>query len=180
MAEVYSLRRLLWVLGYTSLVHVGAAATAAALRRELVRDGAVDEETFDAIFAAARLTPGTNLIALFAGLGHRVGGFVGAVAAVTIGLFPAVAASLMVFSAYSSLERAPALASAMTSAGSAAIAVLVWAAGRFLVGPLRKHTAVTVSIAASTVGLYLAEVSPLVALVGSSVVGGVILRDRTS
>ena len=177
MPEVYSLRRLLWILGYTSLVHVGAAATAAALREDLIRAGAVDEQTFDSIFAAARLTPGTNLIALFAGLGYRVGGWPGAFAAITIGLFPAVAASLIALGVYTNLQRSPALASAMMAASAAAIAVLVWAAGRFLGTPLRSHAIVTTLIAGSTIGLYLLHVSPLVALVGSAVVGGMLLRE---
>ena len=49
-----------------SSLHVGAAAAAASLRHDLIDDGSVAPADFDAAFAVARLTPGTNLLALYA------------------------------------------------------------------------------------------------------------------
>lgn len=100
--------------------------------------------------------------------------------AVTIGLLPAVAASLIVFGVYTNLQRSPALASAMMAASAAAIAVLVWAAGRFLASPLRNHAMVTTAIVGLTIGLYLLRVSPSLALAGSAVIGALLLRERPS
>lgn len=124
MAGVYPLRRLLSLMIRTSIVHVGAAASAAALREELSREGLVAEDSFDTIFAAARLTPGTNLIALFAGLGHHVAGVRGALAAVLFGLAPAAAISLLALWVYLRLAGRPQTAGAVGAASAAAIAVL--------------------------------------------------------
>ena len=87
--------------------HVGAGATAAALRDRLHAHGLVTTSEFDTDFAAARLTPGTNLIALFAALGYRVAGVRGAVGAVTVGMLPAAAISVLVGAAYLPIGGSP-------------------------------------------------------------------------
>src|SRR5215510_11722194 len=58
-----------------SSLHFSAAAAAAALREELVQDRHVEPYDVDAAYAVSRLTPGTNFLALFALLGHRIGGW---------------------------------------------------------------------------------------------------------
>ena len=52
-----------------SSLHVGAAAAAAALRRDLVDKGRLPASAFDEAYAVARVTPGTNLLAMYALLG---------------------------------------------------------------------------------------------------------------
>jgi|KBSMisStandDraft_5_1062788.scaffolds.fasta_scaffold661399_3 chromate transport protein ChrA len=54
-------------------LHVGAAAAAAALRRDLVEGNAVTGPEFDEAYAIARLTPGTNLLAVYVLLGGSTG-----------------------------------------------------------------------------------------------------------
>ena len=49
-----------------SSLHVGAAAAAAALRRDLVETGRLPSAAFDEAYAVARVTPGTNLLAMYA------------------------------------------------------------------------------------------------------------------
>jgi chromate transport protein ChrA len=58
-----------------SSLHIGAAAAAASLRHDLVKEGKVESRDIDAAYAISRVTPGTNLLALYALLGHRLGGW---------------------------------------------------------------------------------------------------------
>ena len=55
-----------------SSLHVGAAAAAAALRRDLVDTGRLPSASFDEAYAVARLTPGTNLLAMYTLLGEKL------------------------------------------------------------------------------------------------------------
>jgi chromate transport protein ChrA len=52
-----------------STLHIGAAAATASLREELVRAGRVTPREIDGAYAVSRLTPGTNLLALYAVIG---------------------------------------------------------------------------------------------------------------
>jgi hypothetical protein len=52
-----------------SSLHVGAVAAAAALRRDLVDSGRLPSGAFDEAYAVARLTPGTNLLAMYVYIG---------------------------------------------------------------------------------------------------------------
>ena len=177
MTGVYPLRRLIWLMIRTSIVHVGAAASAAALRRELSREALVAEGSFDTVFAAARLTPGTNLIALFAGLGHRVGGLGGAIAAVIVGLAPAAAISMLALWLYLAFGQLPQAASAIGAASASALAVLVWAGFRFLRDPLRTRPSATITLVAATLILQALNVPPAVVLLASAVIGSVVFRE---
>jgi chromate transporter len=74
-------------------LHVGAAAAAAALRRDLVDTGRVSSAPFDEAYAVARVTPGTNLLAMYTLLGKRFAGWRGALLALCVGAFvPAIIA----------------------------------------------------------------------------------------
>ena len=76
-----------------SSLHVGAAAAAAALRRDLVEQGRLSASAFDEAYAVARVTPGTNLLAMYTLLGERFAGWRGALTALTVGaLVPALIA----------------------------------------------------------------------------------------
>ena len=177
MPEVYSLSRLLLVLMRTSIVHVGAAATSAALRTELVAAGAVDEGTFDEMFAAARITPGTNFIALFAALGNHVAGLPGALAAVTVGVAPAVVASMAVLTVYLRFGGSPQAIAAVSAASVAALSVLVWAGSRFAFAPWPRHRSATIAIAVSGVAIHQFGVSPVVLLLAAGIAGAIVFRD---
>ena len=60
-----------------SSLHVGAAAAAAALRRDLVDQEKLSAAAFDEAYAVARVTPGTNLLAMYTLLGERIAGWKG-------------------------------------------------------------------------------------------------------
>ena len=176
MPTVYALGRLLVLLLSESSRHVGAAATSAALRDSLDREGLVRTDQFDRSFAASRLTPGTNLIALFAALGGIVAGPLGAVAAVVVGLLPAVLISLVVCGIYLAVDDSPMVQRAIGGASAAAWAVLVWSAGRFLLPPARSHPVATVVLTLTTISLGLMGVPVLLLLVLSAVAGALSFR----
>lgn len=62
----------------SNLTFGGGTATAETLRREVVaRRGWVLDSDFRLAYAASRLTPGTNLLAICAALGSRIRGLEG-------------------------------------------------------------------------------------------------------
>lgn len=157
--------------------HIGAGATAAALRDRLRADGVVTTSEFDTAFAGARLTPGTNLIALFAALGYRIAGVRGAVGAVTAGMLPAASISVLVCAAYLQIGGSPATTRAIGGASAGALAVLVWAALKFLWPILRGHAVATPALVAGTIALQLLGVPAGVAILVAAASGAVLLRE---
>src|SRR5687767_16038975 len=76
-------------------LHVGSAAAAAALRHDLVNQRHLTESEFDEAYAIARLTPGTNLLAMYTLLGRRLAGWRGAAVALSAGtVIPAAIAGI--------------------------------------------------------------------------------------
>lgn len=178
MREVYPLWRLIVLLVRESSRHVGAAATSAALRETLDRERLVSVDQFDRSFAASRLTPGTNLIALYAALGGIVAGPLGAVAAVTIGLLPAALMSIAVCAFYLTVGESDSVTQVVRGASAAAWAVLVWSASRFLVPPARQHLFATALLVLLTLGLGSAGVPIVVLLLLSAVFGALLLKPQ--
>lgn len=137
----------------------------------------VTTREFDTAFAAARLTPGTNLIALFAALGYRVAGYRGAIGSVTVGVLPAAVISVLVCAAYLRFGGSPLATRAIGGASAAALAVLIWAALRFLWPILRRHAAVTPGIVAANVVLHFWGVPAGVLIVASAAAGAWLLKE---
>src|SRR4029453_5046708 len=74
-----------------SSLYVGTAAVAAALRRDPVETGRLPGAGFEEAYAEARVTPGTNLLAMFTLLGERFAGWRGALTALGVGtLIPTI------------------------------------------------------------------------------------------
>ncbi len=82
-----------------SILHIGAAAATASVREELTRDHRVTTTEVDRAYAVSRVTPGTNLLALHAQLGHQLGGWQLAIQAVMVGaglpIVPAILLALL-------------------------------------------------------------------------------------
>jgi chromate transporter len=107
-----------------SSLHVGAAAAAAALRRDLVDTGRLPASAFDEAYAVARITPGTNLPATYTLLGERFAGWRGALIALTVGaLIPAIIA-VALGAAYVVYAGHPLTQAMMQGARAGALAVL--------------------------------------------------------
>jgi len=83
-----------------STLHVGAAAAAASLREDLVEHGSLTSSEFDEAYAIARLTPGTNLLAMYTLLRQRLAGWRGATTALSAGIIIPAAISGAVAAAY--------------------------------------------------------------------------------
>ena len=114
-----------------SSFHIGAAAAAASLRKDLVKDHGVDPREIDAAYAVSRITPGTNLLALYALLGHRLGGWPFGVEGRARWSFVPALLVLVVAIVYTESES-PFLAALMAGARAGGIAVFLGAAIRLL------------------------------------------------
>lgn len=74
---------------YANFTLGGGSATVGTLHRELLEKRHwIDAAEFEVCFALARLTPGTNVLAFCAGVGWRLRGFPGALAALLAASLP--------------------------------------------------------------------------------------------
>lgn len=159
-----------------SSLHIGAAAVTATLREELVDDTRLTPGEFDTAFAVARLTPGTNLLALYAQLGKHLGGWPLAVGAVAAGtLVPA--AITVAMAAASQYSHSPLVASMMAGARAGGMAVLIGAAYRLL-KPYLSARPWTASAVAAGAGLlaWSVPVSPFLILLLAAIAGTFLFR----
>ena len=160
-----------------SSLHVGAAASAAALRRDLVDSGRLSSETFDEAYAVARITPGTNLLAMYVLLGERFGGWIGALTALGLGaLVPAVIAVLL-GAIYVAFSGHPIADRAMQGARAAALAVFIWAIVRLVRPQLQRHRGRGLAIASVTLLMTVAlPIPPFAILLIAGGLGATLLK----
>ena len=158
---------------------MGAAAAAASLREELLERGALTSSDFDEAYALARLTPGTNLLAMYVLLGKRLGGgWRGAAAALAAGAVIPAAIAGMVAAGYVQYAGHPLAARAMQGARAGALAVILWAVVKLLRPQLLLHGVRAVVVAATTLAVTLTLPIPQVALlIVAGVVGAVLRRE---
>lgn len=134
-------------------LHVGATAVAAALRRDLVRSGYLSDEEFDEAYAAARLTPGTTLLALYVAIGYRLGGWRGATLALLAGgTIPAVMVTVVAI-AYVINSGTTIAREAMQGASAAAIGVLFASVVKLVMPVLHRHRWRGVALAIATLSV---------------------------
>jgi chromate transporter len=162
-----------------SSLHVGAAAAAAALRRDLVDNGRLSASAFDEAYAVARVTPGTNLLAMYTLLGERFASWGGAVTALAVGaLLPAVIA-VALSAAYVRYAANPLAQEVMQGARAGAFAVFAWAVVRLVRPQLEQHRGRGVALAVATMVMTVLPVTPFVILLLAGGLGAVYLRtDR--
>ena len=162
-----------------SSLHVGAAAAAAALRRDLVDQGRLSASAFDEAYAVARLTPGTNLLAMYTLLGERFAGWRGAFIALTVGaLVPALIAVVLgaVYVVYAGHSLAQEV---MQGARAGAIAVFAWAIVRLLRPQLQQHRGRGVAVVVITLVLtLLLPIPQFVILLIAGGLGAAFLRSE--
>jgi chromate transport protein ChrA len=163
-----------------STLHIGAAAAAASLRHDLVKDHQVEAYDIDTAYAVSRITPGTNLLALYALLGHRLGGWPLAAQAVAVGaLVPATVAVMIavVYTEYTS----PAVEALMAGARAGGLAVFFGAAVRLLKPQLAAHPRIGALFAViAFLVAWFVPVSLFVVLLLAGASGVVLLRPVTS
>ena len=159
-----------------SSLHVGAAAAAVSLRAELIPRGLVSDDDFSRCFAIARLTPGTNLLALYAALGYRIASWPGAAAAVAVGTIVPAIITAVVAVLYSMNSGNPFVARFMWGAKAGALAVLAWGVVRLAWPVITRYR---FRAAAVAMGLALAlsgALSPFVILLVAGVIGAFLLN----
>ena len=152
MGEVY-LGRLKAALPFfirASSLHVGAAAAAASLRHDLVNAGHVSEQVFTRCFAVARLTPGTNLLALYTSLGYGLASWRGAFSLLAIGAIVPAVIAVAAAAAYVRFVEHPLVERFMAGARAGALAVLVWAVVRLARPVFVEHRTPAVTLAVVT------------------------------
>jgi chromate transporter len=162
-----------------SSLHIGAAAAAASLRRDLVETGAVLDATFDRAFSVARLTPGTNLLALNVLLGHYFAGWRGALQALAIAtVIPSIMACVAAV-VYVRIVDQPVAAAALGGARAGALAVVLWAVVRLVRPQLERQVTrgTLLAIAALTIALTF-RVPPIMLLLLGGGVGALFLRGE--
>jgi chromate transport protein ChrA len=155
--------------------HIGAAAAAAALRHDLVKDHRLEAHDIDAAYAVSRITPGTNMLALYAVLGRRLGGWSLAVQAVGVGaLVPAV---IVVMIGFLYVEYSTAVAVLMKGARAGGVAVLLGGAVRLLKPQMVENAGrATVCAIAAFIAAWFLPVSPFIVLLLAGAGGALWLR----
>jgi chromate transporter len=144
------------------------SATLARLRDELVeRRRSLGEHEFSLAYAIARVAPGTNVLACCAGLGWRLHGWPGAVAAVFALSLPAAAAIVLLTMAY----QTGVLTRWIPGAGAAVVGVLLGGALLLLQPYLTRTQWVRSLVIATAAFLGLQWLSPVYILLGSAAVG---------
>jgi chromate transporter len=161
-------------------LHVGAAAAAASLREDLVDGGTLTSAEFDEAYAIARITPGTNLLAMYTLLGQRLAGWRGALTALSTGALIPAAIAGVVAAVYVNYSGQPIAARAMQGSRAGALAVFAWAGVRLLRPQIEKHRTrgVILAIAALVVALSW-TVSPIALLLAGGLAGATLLRQSS-
>jgi chromate transporter len=158
--------------------HVGAAAAATSLHKDLVDSGHVDDAAFNESYAVARLTPGTNLVAQYTLLGYRLGGRQGAALALTLGTVVPGLIATTIAAVYVRHASDPLVGHAMQGARAGALAVFVWAVVRLIRPPLRAQGTGGVILAVAVLCIALTEVVPQFwLLLCAGIAGSVFFRE---
>ena len=163
-----------------SSLHVGAAASAAALRRDLVDRGGLPSQAFDEAYAVARITPGTTLLAMYVLLGERFGGWTGSVAALAVGAFVPAAIAVILGAIYVEYSYHPIARDAMQGARAGALAVFGWAIVRLIRPQLQLHRSrgIAIAVACLLIVLFLPIPQFAILLIAGGL-GAVLLRAQS-
>lgn len=174
------LRAVLPLVLRASSVHIGGIATQSWLRTMLVDTGRLAADDFNRAFAVARLTPGTNLLAFYVALGHKVARWRGALACLSVatlvpGTIAAVLGVLYVrYAAAAGVDRF------MAGAQAGAVAVLFWTAARLLtVTTAERPARGTVLALGAAAVVWSGAVTPVVILLAAAALGAVFLRGES-
>jgi chromate transporter len=162
-----------------SALHIGAAAAASSLREELVGTRATSAADFDGAYAVARSTPGTNLLALYALLGHRLGGWSLALSAAAVGvLVPGTVAVLV--AAYYVESTSSFFPLVMRGARAGGLAVFLGAVVRLSRPQLTEHRRLGLAFAlVAFVAAWLFPMNQSFILLTAGALGAVVLKPTS-
>jgi chromate transporter len=165
-----------------NLTFGGGSATAETLRREIVERRAwMPESDFRLAYAASRLTPATNLLALCTAVGWRLRGIPGALSALLAASIPSALVAAVVMVGYQRAARYGIGADALRGAVAVSVALLVssaWALVKPHAVADKRLRAVSI-VAASWWAHEMLGVSTLVVLIAAAALGAVWTGDST-
>ncbi len=147
----------------------------AVLERELVSRGLVTRDEFLRMYALGRIVPAGTMTALAVGLGHRLGGWPGTVAALLGLTLPAFVSTIALTAAYHALQGSRAFALLSVTLLTAALSLVVAAAVN-LVRSAAGRPAEAVLAAAALVAALVFHVNPALVLLASGVGAALLLR----
>jgi chromate transporter len=157
----------------------GGDPTITALQRELVeRRKAITPEQYGAVYALARVTPGTNMLAFCAGAGWALHGWMGAIFGVGAVTVPSAVIALVLLNVFEILMRNPVAASAIEAMIASAVG-LMFAGAWLLVRPyVTRSNLLRTSVLLVAVFLltWKPVLSPLQAL-GAAALAGFVWRE---
>jgi chromate transporter len=163
-----SLRRLsLICLRVSNLTFGGGDPTMAALQSELVtRHGWLPPEKYVLVYALARITPGTNILAFCAGAAWELKGWPGAILAVLAATVPSAIAVVLLTAGYESLQHNARALAAIAGTLAAAVGMMALSAWQLLRPHMRRRHALRALLLAATSALlsYRFRMSPIVVL----------------
>jgi chromate transporter len=167
------LRTLAWVVGRDANWTIGGGtATIEVLRRALHRRGWLDETAHQQIFAASRVTPGTNLLAYCTAAGWHARGASGALVALLAASVPCSLIALAATIAYERLAASPTLAILVTIGMTIALVLLALGAWSLARPHLTRAAAWrSIAIIVATAMFFQLGLSPFWILIAASVLG---------
>jgi chromate transporter len=177
--ERSSLLRLFWLyLRVASLTFGGGFPTMAAIHAEMVTARQwLSREKYATVYALARITPGTNLLAFCAGTGWEVLGWPGAIAAVLATNVPGGIAVMLLTQGYDAAHANRSAMAAVASMLAAAVGIMGMAAWELL-WPFfnRRQWIPTVVIGGASLLLFSVFALPPIAILGLAAATGLTWR----
>jgi chromate transporter len=168
-----TLRSLAWVVARNANWTIGGGvATIEMLRRGMVHRGWLNDSEHQQLFAAARVTPGTNLLAYCTAAGWHVRRTLGAIVALLAASVPCTVIAVVVTILYDRLEASPTFTVVVTLGMTVALAMLAVGAWQLARPQLNRAKAVRSGVILTLVAIcYGAGVSPVWTLAAAAAVG---------
>jgi chromate transporter len=158
----------------------GGSSTLYLMRQRLVDGGRwMTMAAFFQDWTISRLTPGMSMIALAALLGRRMGGLRGAAISVGGMLIPAGIITALLTAGYGLIRDQPVVQSALLGMGSVTIGLTIGVNSNLARTAVRSGRRGLIDLALSAVAVVVGLLepgSPLPVILGSLVIGGILLR----
>jgi chromate transporter len=123
-----------------TLTFGGGDPTMAAFYTEVVAARKwISHETYGLVYALARITPGTNLLAFGAGLSWELGGWIGALACVLAMSLPAAFCTALLTIGYERWKSNPTAMAVIAGVLAGAVALMATSVWQLLEGQLRSR-----------------------------------------
>jgi chromate transporter len=176
----FTLQSLLSLVLRASTMHIGGIATQSWLRTRLVDTGHMSADDFNCCFAVGRLTPGTNLLAFYAALGHMKSGLRGAMACLAVGAVVPTLIAVTLTVLYVRYSAATGVGRFMAGAQAGAIAILFWTSARLLVTTTAEQLrAGTLVALGALLAAWSGVLPPVIILLAAAVAGAFVLGEHS-